>query len=359
MRCGKSVGFLGATSLLLAIVAGCDGDGPQAPAPTAADTPANPFPDSDLYGPDQGGEPILPADTTAPGALLRAHRDDSFYKITGARIETNRPGFPALIVDYELVREGKFHGVSVVLQPDRGPSSIYLVLSPMTQRGSFTLEQRVPNFNGPAFPDDMEIYFIRSDPRYGAKTPTFKVSNSFIRGKVASTTPARDWRPEEAEMLASPPPAYSSPGDHPDVGEDTEFAGDVSGGGSFRYVEPEGHLLGVDYWDGEWDGEECLSRLNPVFDRDQPSTGPNRELARAGYAVGGLRVRVAGKFVDAAQVVYMKLKPDGSLDPTDSYDSKWLGPATEGEVARNWASTADLSSASTPSRAASSIRWPW
>ena len=205
-------------------------------------------------------------------------------------------------------------------------------MSPTDRRGSFTLEQRFPNFNGPAFPDDLEIYFTRSDPRYGAKSPTFKVSNSFVRGRITSTTPVRDWRPEEAEMLANPPPSYSDPGAVPEVGEDTEFAGDTTGGGSFRYVEPGGHVIGVDYWDGEWDGEKCLSRLDPVFSRDQPTNGPNRELAREGYAVGGLRVRQAGKFVDGAQLVYMKLKPDGSLDPGDSYESKWLGPATEGEV---------------------------
>jgi hypothetical protein len=40
--------------------------------------------------------------------------------------------------------------------------------------------------------------------------------------------------------------------------------------------------------------------------------------------VGGVKVQ-SRKYVNAVQVVFMKVKADGKLDPTDSYTSEWLG----------------------------------
>ncbi len=293
-------------------------------ATDAADT------DADLYG-DQGREPVQTADTTIPGALMRARKDDAFYRISGARIETNRPGLPALLVDYELTRDGAHHGVALVMKPDRGPSRTVLILGRMDQRGTLTIEQHFPNFNGPPFPDNLELFFTRSDPRYGPQSPVFKVSNSFVRGQVPSLTPARNWTAAEVALLKSPPPNYTNANAHPGVGTDTVFVGDTTGGAEFRYVEPGGALLGVEYWTGEWDGEPCLARLIPVFSRDQPASGPKRVLAREGYAIGGLNVQT-DRFVDAVQPVFFKLQADGRLDPSDSYTGDWLGhPAPDAQ----------------------------
>lgn len=47
-------------------------------------------------------------------------------------------------------------------------------------------------------------------------------------------------------------------------------------------------------------------------------------LAKSGYAVGGLVVD-ADQFVNAVQPIFMKLRTDGTLDPSDRYDGPWLG----------------------------------
>lgn len=39
----------------------------------------------------------------------------------------------------------------------------------------------------------------------------------------------------------------------------------------------------------------------------------------------------SGKYVDAVQLVFMKLKPDGTLDPKDAYTGPWLGPDSDGK----------------------------
>jgi hypothetical protein len=49
--------------------------------------------------------------------------------------------------------------------------------------------------------------------------------------------------------------------------------------------------------------------------------------------VGGVNVQ-SKKFVDAIQVVFMKIKPTGGLDPTDLYTSDWLGTVGDGKTTK-------------------------
>jgi hypothetical protein len=44
--------------------------------------------------------------------------------------------------------------------------------------------------------------------------------------------------------------------------------------------------------------------------------------------VGGLNAN-AGQYVHAVQIVFMRVKADGRLDPRDSYMSDWLGTKTD------------------------------
>jgi hypothetical protein len=46
--------------------------------------------------------------------------------------------------------------------------------------------------------------------------------------------------------------------------------------------------------------------------------------ARAGYAVGGI-VGKAGWWCNGFSLTFMRVKPDGTLDPKDSYESEWAG----------------------------------
>lgn len=144
--------------------------------------------------------------------------------------------------------------------------------------------------------------------------------------------------PEEAGFLPAddPPPAPAPrPATRPrpslraDNREDGLIGG--TGGGPFETASPNGRpLLGVRYAMGSWAGEPALRSLTPIFDRRRPA-GAKAVVARNGYAVGGMNVR-APKYVSAIQLVFMRLGPDGRLDPSDSYTSEWLGASSGAPV---------------------------
>lgn len=107
---------------------------------------------------------------------------------------------------------------------------------------------------------------------------------------------------------------------------DTEIVGG-SGGFEFRSVgrgqEP---LLGIHYHTIPWRGERAVGLHRALFDRSMPSI-PGVVLAKPGYAVGGMNVD-AQDLVNAMEIIFMRLKPDGSLDAADSYKSPWIGTPT-------------------------------
>jgi hypothetical protein len=282
-----------------------------------------------LYG-DQGGEAVAPADPTLPDTLLRARAGDTFYKLTGARVGTDRFGRPTLFVDYDTVRNGQYNGATLIIHGDDGRRQTVILLGFLRTHGTMEINSMGFGFPGrDAFPKNFEVYLSRGDGRYGAPAPTFKVSNSLLVGAMTRRTRARNWTKEEIARLTKPPPNFTNPNAHPDVGKDTEFAGNTTGGAPMRYVEPKGLLLGLDYRLGEWGGEKCLATATAVFKRDQPvAPGMSRVLAKEGYAIGGLKVR-SKKYVDAVQVVFFRVKADGKLDPADSYTSDWCGEAAD------------------------------
>jgi hypothetical protein len=87
------------------------------------------------------------------------------------------------------------------------------------------------------------------------------VSNTLVLGKMKTSTRPRDWTAEEIKRYGGPPPAYKDPNAHPTVGVDVPLlpaptsvdadTGAVQVGGvgiqQFRYVDPDGRLLGLDY----------------------------------------------------------------------------------------------------------------
>ncbi len=113
--------------------------------------------------------------------------------------------------------------------------------------------------------------------------------------------------------------------------EDTKMAGGDEGG-RFRH-EDEKPLLGITYRLGRWDGEETVGRIKPVFDRQATRRPQSAVIAKAGYAVGALEVD-AKRFVNAMQIVFMRLNPDGSLDPSQSYTSQWIGFRTSSRTTK-------------------------
>jgi len=138
-------------------------------------------------------------------------------------------------------------------------------------------------------------------------------------GPQAAAGPAAPPFPKDAGP-APPAPGFSR-------GRPTALAGGPTGV-PFQQVGAGEAVLGFGYFLGQWAGEQAVAILEPLYRREM-ALGPNRVFAREGYGVGALDVE-AGKLVHAVRVVFMRLKPDGQLDPSDSYKSDWIGASAGG-----------------------------
>src|SRR5262249_44852171 len=234
--------------------------GPGSEPAAKAKTGATP---EDLYG-DQGGEKVEPAKTRSPNTVMRARRDDSFVKLSNPRLgKTSGPGPKrnALLVDFEVVSRGKFDGGTLVLHTDDGGRAD-VALNSIDKRDSGTIElvgvKQFGNLKIPknaTFPENVEMYLTRGDDRYDPPSK-FMVSNSIVMGTMKTTTHPRDWTAEEIARYTKPPPSYRDPNAHPKLGEDVPTLPDA--GGKFRFVDPDGRLLGLDYSMGEWEKKKTV-----------------------------------------------------------------------------------------------------
>ena len=110
------------------------------------------------------------------------------------------------------------------------------------------------------------------------------------------------------------------------LGRDTELIGGT-GGSPFRYVDPAGRaVIGFRYGLGHWAGKAAVSSLKPLYDR-AASGEKNTFFASKGYAVAGMEVVAMGQ-ISVVRAVFMRLTPQGDLDPADSYKSDWIGEST-------------------------------
>lgn len=114
-----------------------------------------------------------------------------------------------------------------------------------------------------------------------------------------------------------------------DVGEDTKFVGGTGGSPGHRHVKEDSLLYGIECRFAEWMGEDCISEIVPVFSRDRERKLPAGAVAREGYAVGAVNLN-ALEYINGIQLVFMRVKDDGRLDPKDSYISEWLGARARG-----------------------------
>ncbi len=111
---------------------------------------------------------------------------------------------------------------------------------------------------------------------------------------------------------------------------DTEILGDSVGGFPFRFVHRErAPLLGLQLGVGAWEDEQAVGFQQALFDRSL-SWVPGVVVAKEGYAVGGLNVETK-TYVTALEIIFMRQKPDGTLDPSDSYKSPCIGFPTGSE----------------------------
>lgn len=286
----------------------------------------------DLYG-DQGGEKVGPANARLPNTVMRARREDTFLKLSNPRIDAKGN---ALLVDYEVVSRGKLDGGSLVLRGDDGGRAEIALTSIVgrdsgtiqlvgaKQFGSFKFKTKVK------FPEDVEMFVIRGDDRYDPPSKCM-VSNAVVMGKMKTTTRPRDWTPEEITRYTKPPLAYKNPNAHPTIGADVPAL--PAAGGQFRFVDPDGWLLGLDYSMGDWDKRKVVGGLTPVFSADQPKQHTARSIAKKGYAVAGAEVNM-DKYVCGIRLHFQRIKADGTFDTKDAYASEWLGVPPTGQTTK-------------------------
>ena len=297
------------------------------PAPAAGADPA-----ADLYAPT-AEEGVVPADGHATSPL-RSRKGDAIYKL--ANLRTERAGlslYPRIVFDYERTRDGTLGGSLTLVLRATGKRDESVRLGALSDRvGRINLDTRGGGpFGGLPSLANCECYLTLTDQRYGASfAPTFKVSDSFTAGDVkGGVTLARAWTADEAARLRKSPPTWPVANESAGVGQDTPFVGDPAvSPPTFRYAEAGRPLLGFEWNQWKWEGVACLAHVYPIFDRDVPQNGHmpgvRREVAKPGYAVGGLAVK-SGDLTHAMQVVYFKLTAAGTLDPADTYTSEWLG----------------------------------
>ncbi|MFO0938219.1 MAG: hypothetical protein U0798_17070 [Gemmataceae bacterium] len=281
----------------------------------------------DLYGEPVDETPVSAKDAP-PGSVMQPRKGDSVFRLSNARfLPIGEKPFPQIKVDYEWVREGEFNGQSLVIHRADGQTRTVMLMYPLRdRRGTISIDLGIAP-PGQTQPKDAELYLTRNDPRWGFQSPTFKVSNSVFMGSFDSTknTPVRRWTAEEAERLRKPPPAYSAP--NTKDGRDTPFAGDTTGGGSFRYADPVQPMIGVEYTTGSWDGTNCIGSITPVYTVDQPTMGGTRIMAKKGQIVCGFEVQTK-VFVTAIRLITRE--ENGTGDKTDK--TEWFGfPNAEAE----------------------------
>ena len=112
----------------------------------------------------------------------------------------------------------------------------------------------------------------------------------------------------------------------------------AGGDREFREAGPEGSLLvGLEVGVGRFFDNPVVKSARPIFrtgDKDTTGEwhGPNggevvkevvKVVAKPGYAVGKITVR-SGLGIDGLSITFMKVV-NGKLDPTDNYESEWVG----------------------------------
>ncbi len=331
--------LVAAVIVTTAITVAAETRGQDGKATTSGGKPKADVKPEEMYG-DQGGEKVLPASSKAPNTVMRARLEDTFLKLSNPRMGqagAKGKGAKALLVDYEVVSRGKFDGGYLVLRAEDG-SKAEVELKSLVGRDSGTIQlvgvQQFGNFKftkNVAVPENLEMYVVRGDDRYEPPS-RYMVSNSVVMGKMKTTTRPRDWTAAEIARYNKPPLAYKNPNGYPDVGEDVPSLPDASGLQDFRYVDPDGRLLGLDYHVGDWDKRKTVWRLAPVYSASQPKQHAARSIAKKGYAVAGAEVNV-DKYVCGIRLLFRRVKTDGTFDAKDAYAGEWIGAPPAGGAA--------------------------
>jgi hypothetical protein len=347
-----------ALSAAIFLSAGCE-QPTSKPAPVAENGQPDPGkqPNAPVAEPDnpqaavpaagtESDEKILPADKAPDDAPLRPMKGMPIYKLSNLQVGNFGPGpGPKLKVHYErLSGEEPGAGPTLVIRTADGNEHETLggfgPFQGKRKAGDIVVDLGFRGRPGNGTPKNLEVYFIHKDRRWEDQgfRPRFKVSNSVVLGEMGRPLQyAREWKADEAAKLNNPPATAPALNANKNVGEDTDFVGNTMGLlPPMRYADPTMRpVIGILYRVGEGEPDKgkkvkCLVHLTPAYDKNQPRYGQEALFAKPGYAVGALNVKTK-KVVTAVQVVFMKQKPDGTLDPADNYTSKWVGHPEEGD----------------------------
>lgn len=144
--------------------------------------------------------------------------------------------------------------------------------------------------------------------------------------------------PPSGPMPTGPMPTGPAPGGPnpmaPVAGGRTRIQGGVNDP-EFSEAAPVGGLLvGFEIGLQRFGKNDVVRAMRPIFRvGDNESLGTQRGtilsrvvrvVAKPGYAVGAITAK-AGLTVDGMSVTFMKVTPDGRLDPSDAYESNWIG----------------------------------
>ena len=120
---------------------------------------------------------------------------------------------------------------------------------------------------------------------------------------------------------------------------------DTKGGGTWELFDalspdPLGSMIGLRVTTADFNKEQVIRAVQPIFrtsagttqatrfycgGKENPeSQQPKQAIARDGYAVGAITVRVAAR-VNAFKLHFMRVLPTGMLNPKDQYESEWIG----------------------------------
>jgi hypothetical protein len=183
-----------------------------------------------------------------------------------------------------------------------------------------------------------------TDPPVPAPKPPARKVVSRVQNPAPIPTPAPIPPPTDVKPVAVKPQTkerktYANPFLRAKAAVASEMTRETSRPGvaqdkPYQELPPEGALLiGLEVTYGESFNHKVLSSIQPIFQSASETYrgrryGSNSALttraeAKKGYAVGAVNVK-SGIGADGLSLTFMRIKGDG-LDPTDSYESPWMG----------------------------------
>lgn len=108
-----------------------------------------------------------------------------------------------------------------------------------------------------------------------------------------------------------------------------QLVGGQQGGSDFEIrMQQDQPITRVAYRTGSWANQPGFGEIRPVAESFVANGNQNVVAAKKGYALGGIAADSGSDFLHAVQLTFMRILPNGKLDPADSYTSDWIGQPT-------------------------------